>query len=217
MSEFTMWSQKYQPTCLDECVLEGFPKHVEMTLRKIEQSSQMPNLLLFGIAGTGKSTIARVLSSEQKYQVIWKNGSLLAKADVPDLIKHASASTLFGSPKVVFIDEADGMSHPAQFALRSAIEPRVRASWLLTCNFRKKLIEPIASRFMQIECSLPPSSERQSHIAGIVRRCQQILHAEGIDNVSDSEVEAIVSEKYPDIRQTINELQLRYSFLAIAA
>ena len=87
----------------------------------------------------------------------------------------------------------------------------------MTCNFRKKLIEPLASRFMQIECSLPPSSERQSHIAGIVKRCQQILTSESILNVSNSEIEAIASEKYPDIRQTINEIQLRYSFMSEAA
>ena len=217
MSEFSMWSEKYQPKTLDECVLEGFPKYVQLTLRKIEQSNRLPNLLLYGIAGTGKSTIARILSQKEMFDVYWKNGSLLTKADVPALTKTATVSTLFAQPKIIFIDEADGLTQPAQYALRSVIEPHVKASWIMTCNFRKKLIEPLASRFMQIECSLPPSSERQSHIAGIVKRCQQILTSESILNVSNSEIEAIASEKYPDIRQTINELQLRYSYISEAA
>ena len=69
MSEFSMWSEKYQPKTLDECVLEGFPKYVQLTLRKIEQSNRIPNLLLYGIAGTGKSTIARVLSQKEMFDV----------------------------------------------------------------------------------------------------------------------------------------------------
>ena len=142
---------------------------------------------------------------------------MITPETTPHSIPTNLATAPLAQPKIIFIDEADGLTQPAQYALRSAIEPHVKASWILTCNFRKKLIEPLASRFMQIECSLPPSSERQSHIAGIVRRCQQILNAENIKNVSDAEVETIASEKYPDIRQTINELQLRYSYMSEAA
>ena len=217
MNDFTMWSESYQPKRLDECILEGFPKHVEMTLKKIEMSTQVPNILLFGIAGTGKSTIAKVLAERTNFQVVWKNGSMFTKDDIPNLEKEVTASSLFSTRRIVVIDEADGMSQPAQYALRSLIDPRVEASWLLTCNFRKKLIEPIASRFMQIECALPPQSQRDFHLSGIVRRCQQILKAEQIANISDEELRVIANEKYPDIRQTINEVQLRYSFLSDAA
>ena len=115
---------------------------------------------------------------------------------------------------MIFIDEADGMTLPAQYALRSLIDPRYEASWLMTCNFRKRLIEPVQSRFIQIECSLPSSSERDRHIAGIVNRLQKILHAQNITSVSNDELSRIANDKYPDIRQTINEAQLRYSFLA---
>jgi DNA polymerase III delta prime subunit len=217
MNDYTMWSESYQPKSLDECILKGFPKHVEMTLKKIEKSTQIPNILQFGIAGTGKSTIAKVLAERTNFQVIWKNGSMFTKDDIPNLEKQVTASSLFSTRRIVVIDEADGMSQPAQYALRSLIDPRVEASWLLTCNFRKKLIEPIASRFMQIECALPPQSQRDDHLRGIVRRCQQILRAEQIANISDEELRVIANEKYPDIRQTINEVQLRYSFLSDAS
>lgn len=217
MSNYSMWSQKHQPKSLDECVLDAFPEYVKRQMLHISRQPAIPNVLLYGIAGTGKSTIARVLCDAKRYDVKSINGSLLTKSDLPELETFAKSSTLFGSRRIVFIDEADGISAPAQLAMRSLIEPAYEVSWFLTCNFRKKLIEPIASRFMQIECALPQPSQRETHIAAIVRRCQQILAAERVNDVSDDELHKLVSEKYPDIRATINELQLRYSFLAEAA
>ena len=155
--------------------------------------------------------------SPSKYHVIWLNGSLFKKEHVAELVDQISSRNLFEQRKLVFIDEADGISQPAQFALRSAIDPRHEVSWIMTCNYRKKLIEPIASRFMQIECSLPTRDKRASHVGGIIRRCQQILRAEGIESVPGEELEALVNEKYPDIRQTIMELQLRYECLGSVA
>lgn len=216
MNTYPLWSEKYQPANLDECILEGFANHVQGALRKFERAPSIPNLLLFGIAGTGKSTIARLLADQEKYDVVWINGSLFKKEQVNELVARISGKNLFEQRKLVFIDEADGISQPAQFALRSAIDPRHQASWILTCNYRKKLIEPIASRFLQIECSLPSNDRRALHINGIVRRCQQILRSENVQDVSEFEIVALVNEKYPDIRQTINELQLRYEFLANA-
>lgn len=214
MSEHFMWSEKYQPKSLDECILEGFPAHVQNTLKSLEQSKRVPNILLYGIAGTGKSTIARILSERNRFDVIKPEGSLTRKEDIENLLKSLKFTSLFNEHRLIFIDEADGMTLPAQLALRSLIDPKHEASWLLTCNYRKKLIEPIQSRFMQIECSLPPSCDRPRHIAGIVRRLQQILHAENICNVPDEELLKIANDKYPDIRQTITEVQLRYEYLA---
>lgn len=214
MSEYYMWSEKYQPQSLDECILEGFPAHVQSTLAAIDAANRIPNMLLYGIAGTGKSTVARILADRNDYHVIWKNGSLLNKDNVKELLPALTNRSLYGERRLIFIDEADGMTSPAQLALRSLIDPRYEASWLLTCNFRKKLIEPIQSRFMQIECSLPHPNERQSHISGIVKRCQKILHSENITCVSNDEITIIANDKYPDIRQTISELQLLYAHRA---
>jgi DNA polymerase III delta prime subunit len=214
MSTFYMWSDKYQPQSLDECILEGFPAHVQKTLKALDTANAVPNMLLYGIAGTGKSTVARILAQRDGYHVVWKNGSLLNKENVKDLLPTLTNRSLYGDRRLIFIDEADGMTQQAQLALRSLIDPRYEASWLMTCNFRKKLIEPIQSRFMQIECSLPPASERPSHVSGIVRRCQQILHDKNITSVSDEDLAKIANEKYPDIRQTINEVQLRYAHLS---
>ena len=217
MSNISMWIEKHQPNTLDECILDAFPEYVKRQMIHISKQTSLPNVLLYGIAGTGKSTIARILCDNSKYDVHPLNGSMMTKSDIPALEKFVKANNLFGNRRVVFIDEADGISVPAQLALRSLIEPVHSVSWFFTCNFRKKLIEPITSRFMQIECTQPPQSEREKHIAAIVRRCRQILVAESIKGVSDDELHALVSAKYPDIRATINELQMRYSFLAEAA
>jgi DNA polymerase III delta prime subunit len=214
MSEYFMWSDKHQPKSLDECILEGFPAHVQNTFKSFDRANKVPNILLYGIAGTGKSTIARILSDREGYHVVWKNGSLLNKDNIQELLPVLTNRSLYGERRLIFIDEADGMTLPAQYALRSLIDPRYEASWLMTCNFRKRLIEPIQSRFIQIECSLPKPSERENHIAGIVKRCQQILHAENIKDIPNYEIVQISSEKYPDVRQTINEVQSRYGFLA---
>lgn len=214
MSEYFMWTERYKPQSLDECILEGFPAHVQKTLQSLDRANAVPNILLYGNAGTGKSTIAHILSAKSNYRLIWKNGSLLNKEAVAELIPDLTSRSLFDERPLIFIDEADGMTQQAQYALRSLIDPRYEASWLLTCNYKKKLIEPIQSRFIQIECNLPPINERKRHIAGIVRRCQQILNTENIPNIPDVELAEIANEKYPDIRQTINEVQLRYSYLA---
>ena len=217
MSNISMWIERHQPSSLDECILDAFPEYVKRQMLHMSKQESLPNVLLYGIAGTGKSTIARILCDKSKYDVRPLNGSMMTKSDIPALEKFVTANNLFGSRRVVFVDEADGISTPAQLALRSLIEPTHNVSWFFTCNFRKKLIEPITSRFMQIECTQPPQSERSKHIAAIIRRCQQILKSEKITDVADDELHDLVSAKYPDIRATINELQLRYSYLAESA
>jgi DNA polymerase III delta prime subunit len=217
MNTHSMWSEKHQPKSLDECILDAFPQHVSSYLRHTQTLPRIPNILLYGIAGTGKSTIAKVICDLENYEVRRVDGSLLNKQHIPELKTFASTSTLFQKPKIIFVDEADGISPPAQLALRSLIEPELAVSWLFTCNYRKKLIEPITSRFIQIECALPANGGRERHISAIVTRCQQILSREGIPDTKASEIHQIASAKYPDIRATINELQLRYGFLARAA
>ena len=152
MSEYFMWSERHQPQSLDDCILEGFPAHVQNTLKSLDRANQVPNILLYGIAGTGKSTVARILAEKEGYHIVWRNGSLLNKDNVTELLPVLTNRSLYGERRLIFIDEADGMTLPAQYALRSLIDPRYEASWLMTCNFRKRLIEPIQSRFMQIEC-----------------------------------------------------------------
>lgn len=217
-NSLAMWSEEYQPKTLGECVLDGFPTHVQNFLKKVDVSSSLPNLLLFGPAGTGKTTIANIICDKRKYNVQWINGSLMSKDDVAKLAATSKTRSLSNTMRrVILIDEAEGITLPAQYALRSLISPSSPISWIFTCNYRKRLIEPIASRFMQIECNLPPSSERERHITGIVRRCRQVLDAEAIVNVSDDQIFSIADMNYPDLRQTINELQLQFSLQIAAA
>ena len=122
-----MWSEKYQPQSLDECILDGFPAHVQSTLKSLDRANKVPNILLYGIAGTGKSTIARILAEKEGYHVIWRNGSLLNKDTVKELLPSLTNCSLYGDRRLVFIDEADGMTPAAQLALRSLIDPRYEA------------------------------------------------------------------------------------------
>lgn len=143
------------------------------------------------------------------FHTIEVNGSMLVKAGL-DQFKSVASRTLFDERRVYFIDEGDGISMPAQMGLRSIIEPKGNASWVMTCNYRKKILEPLASRFMQIECSLPETNRKDQHVDGIIRRCKQILEAENVQSDDEQAIKRIVLAKYPDIRQTIIDLQLNF-------
>ena len=107
MSEYFMWSERHQPQSLDECILEGFPAHVQNTLKSLDRANKVPNILLYGIAGTGKSTIARILAEKESYHVVWKNGSLLNKDNVTELLPVLTNRSLYGERRLIFIDEAE--------------------------------------------------------------------------------------------------------------
>ena len=208
MQEF-LWVEKYRPKKVNDCILSQDLKRVfENILRK----GELKNMMFTGTAGTGKTTVARALCNELDLDYIVINGSEESGIDtLRNKIKQfASSVSLSGGYKVVILDEADYLNpQSTQPALRGFIEEfSNNCRFILTCNFKNRIIEPLHSRCSVIEFAMP-KKERDALAGQFMQMTQQILQVENIN--SDPEVLAELIIKYfPDFRRTLNELQ-RYS------
>ena len=208
MEEF-LWVEKYRPKKVQDCILSTDLKKVfENILRK----GELQNMMFTGTAGTGKTTVARALCNELDLDYIIINGSEESGIDtLRNKIKQfASSVSLSGGYKVVILDEADYLNpQSTQPALRGFIEEfSNNCRFILTCNFKNRVIEPLHSRCSVIEFAMP-KKERDALAGQFMQRVQQILQVESIN--SDPAVLAELIIKYfPDFRRTLNELQ-RYS------
>jgi len=208
MQEF-LWVEKYRPQKIDDCILSLDLKRV---FTNIISKGELQNMMFTGTAGTGKTTVARALCNELDLDYIVINGSEESGIDtLRNKIKQfASSVSLSGGYKVVILDEADYLNpQSTQPALRGFIEEfSANCRFILTCNFKNRVIEPLHSRCSVIEFAMP-KKERDSLAGQFMQRVQQILAVESIN--SDPAVLAELIIKYfPDFRRTLNELQ-RYS------
>jgi len=203
-----MWFEKHRPTQLCECVLDHIDNASQNLLRQAVTAATLPNLLLHGPPGTGKTTIARILCDDERFAVNAFNGSLFGKRDVKKLKEMISSRSVFLEQRCIMVDEIDGATMSAQSALRALMEDDW-ASWVYTANDFRKIMPPLRSRVILVDCSYAEGAKRQAHFAGISRRCRQILSAEGVRDFSDEDLLCVVDLHYPDIRQTINALQLK--------
>ena len=208
MQEF-LWVEKYRPQKIDDCILSLDLKRV---FTNIISKGELQNMMFTGTAGTGKTTVARALCNELDLDYIVINGSEESGIDtLRNKIKQfASSVSLSGGYKVVILDEADYLNpQSTQPALRGFIEEfSANCRFILTCNFKNRVIEPLHSRCSVIEFGMP-KKERDSLAGQFMQRVQQILAVESIN--SDPTVLAELIIKYfPDFRRTLNELQ-RYS------
>ena len=208
MEEF-LWVEKYRPKTIDECVL---PAELKENFQKVLKQREMQNMLLTGTAGTGKTTAAKALCNELDLDYLLINGSEESGIDtLRNKIKHfASTVSLQGGYKVVILDEADYLNpQSTQPALRGFIEEfSSNCRFILTCNFKNRIIEPLHSRCTTIEFNIPKKdAERLASV--MMARLMLILDDEGITYEHPVLAELIM--KYmPDWRKVINELQ-RYS------
>jgi DNA polymerase III delta prime subunit len=203
-NEEFLWVEKYRPQTIDDCLL---PEVNKQQLKAIAGSGRITNLLLTGGPGTGKTTAAKALCNELGCDWLFINASEDGGIDtLRTKIRHyASTTSLTGNGKVVIMDEADHLTGSAQAAFRSALEEFSKnCSFIMTCNFPNRLIEPLRSRLKQIEFSIP-MEERPGLAAQLLKRVMFILDNEKVEY--DKRVVAQVVQRYfPDNRKVINEL-----------
>ena len=208
MSDF-LWCEQYRPRKIEDCIL---PDNLKTVLRKFVEQKKIPNLLLSGPPGIGKTTVAKALCEEigADYYVI--NGS--DEGRFLDTVRNqaknfASTVSLVGGPKVSIIDEADNTTNDVQLLLRASIEEfHTNCRFIFTCNYKNKIIEPLHSRCSVIDFSIN-GKEKQYLAAHFFKIIQSILVEQKVE--SDPKVlVALVQKYFPDFRRTLNELQ-RYS------
>ena len=207
--EMFLWVEKYRPQKIDDCVL---PESLKKTFKEYINKGELPNFLLCGTAGTGKTTVAKALCNEIGAEYMFINGSEESGIDVlrTKIKSFASSVSLTDAKKVVILDEADYLNpNSTQPALRAFIEEfSNNCRFILTCNFKNRIIEPLHSRCAVIEFKID-NAEKKNMLEGFFKRTRQILTQENIE--FDPQVVAEMLTKYfPDFRRILNELQ-RYS------
>ena len=209
-SEFLL-TEKYRPQVIDDCIL---PDETKKTFKEFVEKGEIPNLLLAGPPGIGKTTIAKALCNElgADYYVI--NGS--DEGRFLDTVRNqaknfASTVSLTGSSKhkVIIIDEADNTGNDVQLLLRANIEAFYNnCRFIFTCNYKNKIIEPLHSRCAVIDFTI--KGKQRVQLAGsFFKRLQTILDQEKIE-YDQKVVAELVSKHFPDFRRVLNEIQ-RYS------
>ena len=208
MQEF-LWVEKYRPSTLDECIL---PSQLKKDFEEILKQGEIQNLLLTGTAGTGKTTVAKALCKQLDLDYLLINGSEESGIDtLRNKIKQfASTVSLQGGYKVVILDEADYLNpQSTQPALRGFIEEfSANCRFILTCNFKNRVIEPLHSRCSVIEFNIP-KKEAEVLCTSMMSRLMAILDSENVKYEAPVLAELIMKH-VPDWRRVINELQ-RYS------
>lgn len=206
MSNDFLWVEKYRPRKIAETIL---PKQLKETFQAIVNSGQMQNMLFTGTAGLGKTTVARALCNEMGLDFIVVNGSEEGNIDTlrGKIKQFASSVSLSGGYKVVILDEADYLNpQSTQPALRAFIEEfSNNCRFILTCNFKNRVIEPLHSR-----CSVYEFNTTKKDMAGLagqfMKRLEFILTTEGVKYEQQAVVDLIMKFA-PDWRRTINECQ----------
>jgi DNA polymerase III delta prime subunit len=209
-SEF-LFCEKYRPQVIDDCIL---PDDTKKTFKEFVKKGEIPNLLLAGPPGIGKTTIAKALCNELGADFYVINGS--DEGRFLDTVRNqaknfASTVSLTGSSKhkVIIVDESDNTTSDVQLLLRANIEAFYNnCRFIFTCNYKNKIIEPLHSRCAVIDFTI--KGKQKAQLAGsFFKRLQNILDAEGIE-YDQKVVAELVSKHFPDFRRVLNECQ-RYS------
>lgn len=194
----SLWVEKYRPD-----TLEGYVgnEHILEKVKIYIQNEDVPHLLLYGQAGTGKTTLAKIITNQIDCDLMYINASDENSVDaVRDKIRGFASSMGFRKWKVIILDEADYLTPNAQAALRNLMETfSASTRFILTCNFVEKVIDPIQSR-CQTFAITPPSKK------DVAKRLNDILTAEGVE-FEMSDLAFTVNSGYPDIRRVLNVAQ----------
>ena len=206
-----LWVERYRPKTIEDCIL---PENIKKTFIDFLNKGEVPNLLLAGPAGCGKTTVAKALCNELGVDVYVINGSDEGRFldTVRNNAKNFASTVSLSSTakhKVILIDEADNTTSDVQLLLRASIEEFANnCRFIFTCNYKNKIIEPLHSRCAVVEFGI--KGKEKVELAGqFFKRLQTILDTEGIEYESKVLAE-LVQKHFPDWRRVLNECQ-RYS------
>ena len=204
-----LWVEQYRPKTIDDCIL---PDSLKSLFTAFIKKGEISNMLFSGTAGIGKTTVAKALCEQMNCDWIMINGSEEGGIDVlRNKIKNfASTVSLSGGKKVVILDEADYLNpQSTQPALRGFVEEfHKNCRFILTCNFKNRIIEPLHSRFSNIEFKVNPK-DKPKLASRLFERAIYILKEQNVD-YEDKVLVELITKHFPDFRKLINELQ-RYS------
>lgn len=208
MNEF-LFVEKYRPKTIADTIL---PKELKATFQQFVDQKNVPNLLLTGRAGIGKTTVAKAMLEELECDYIVINGSMNGNIDTlrNEIQQFASSMSFRGGRKYVILDEADYLNaNSTQPALRNFMEEFSKnCGFILTCNFANKVIEPLHSRCSVVNFNIP-KAEKPTMAAAFYKRVMDILSTEKIE-AEPKAVAGVVEKHFPDFRRILNEIQ-RYS------
>ena len=207
--EDSLWVEKYRPRIVDDIVL---PTALKSTFQQFVDNKLIPNLILSGPSGIGKTTVAKAMLNELECDYIVINGSMHGNIDTlrNEIMNFASSVSFLGGRKYVILDEADFLqSNSTQPALRNFMEEFAsNCGFIMTCNFKNRIIAALQSRCSVIDFVIN-KNDRPKMAAQFMRRAIDILDKENIQS-DKAVVAAVVQKHFPDWRRALNELQ-RYS------
>jgi DNA polymerase III delta prime subunit len=204
-----LWVEKYRPKTIDDCIL---PEELKNSFKQFVTNGEIPNLLLTGSAGVGKTTVARAMLEQIGADYIVVNGSMNGNIDTlrTEIMQFASTVSFTGGRKYVILDEADYLNaNSTQPALRNFMEEFSKnCGFILTCNFRNRIIEPLHSRCSVVEFKISKNDLPKLAVQ-FFKRVTGILDRENV-KYDKAVVADLIQRHLPDWRRVLNELQ-RYS------
>jgi DNA polymerase III delta prime subunit len=202
--ELVVWSEIYRPKTIDECIL---PEATKKMVKDALATGNMPSFVFSGSAGCGKTTLAKAIAKEVGADLLYINAFLEGNIDnvKNSVVSFSSSVSMEGNPKIVLLDEADGMSQKAMDSMKGVYEQFPNVRFILTTNSIAKIIDPLRSRSVVVDFKVE-GKERPKLAMAMLKRIMGILKEREVE--FDPKVLAeLVNKFFPDFRRTLNELQ----------